>query len=305
VTPLTFSIGGVALTKFEVPDKFSFGSEVKLAVHQYIDETGQPIIRTHSQGAFPLPTTWKGTLLYEGAIDRALQLKQICDAQVSVLWIYGPLQWYATIKKFEAVLNWQFDIEYTIELVITQDLNGSSSGASKAVPFDITTQAFFQNSSNDADSLAAADPALSDSLTDAMDDSLDSISSGFPLQNQTIAQLQAILATIDTVINELTQYVTPLYSTALAEADLARMNAAASALNNFGLLQTNLSQLVGTGPYSQTIPNFVGDLTTLASTYYPNSDPTAVAPVIAQANGLTDLFVSQPLDINLPPLFNA
>jgi hypothetical protein len=121
---------------------------------------------------------------------------------------------------------------------------------------------------------------------------------------QPLVNLLTVLGSLDTLLSELDSYVNPLMSTAVLEADMAKLNASLQALGNYGLMRQNLAQLAGAGPYVRTIPQYMGNLFDLASIYYPEVDPTDVAPSIATANNLEDFFINTPTDIHLPPVFS-
>lgn len=109
---------------------------------------------------------------------------------------------------------------------------------------------------------------------------------------------------LDQVTSSIETYAAPLYNTAILEADLAKLNASIAALNSCGLFTQNIEQLVGNGPYVQTLANFTGNLFAVAAQYYPGSSPDVIAPAIATANTLTDFWVYAPINLVLPPVFS-
>jgi hypothetical protein len=302
---LTFSLGNIVLTKFEVPEKFDIGHELMMAEHKLISESGAPVVKVHTQGAFPLPTTWNATLFGANALSRAEQLDRLCTAQQEVLWVYGPLQYNCIIKRFKATpAGGQFELQYEIELVVLENRNGAVYAQDYIVPFDVGVQQFYSNGQAAIQAAAAADAEFPLVCIDAATQVDTLLSEFFPLNVQPLVNLLTVLGSLDTLLSELDSYVNPLMSTAVLEADMAKLNASLQALGNYGLMRQNLAQLAGAGPYVRTIPQYMGNLFDLASIYYPEVDPTDVAPSIATANNLEDFFINTPTDIHLPPVFS-
>lgn len=304
VNSFPFVIGNVVLTKFEVPEKFDIGHELMTAEHKLITEIGKPVVKVHTQGAFPLPTVWQGLLVNNGALRRAATLDALCTAQQPVDWVYGPLKYRVIIKRFKATPHHQYEVEYEIEVIVLESLNGAVYSADAVVPFDIGTQQFYGAAQASYQAMLAADPSLSQALSASVTNVDSLLTQFFPLSVQPIANILLILTGLDGAIFQISSYVKPLLATAILEADLAKLNASLAALNNYTLLRANLAQLAGSGPYMQSVRSFIGNLFDLASRYYPNMDPTDVAPNIASANGLLDFFVLTPTDIQLPPVFS-
>lgn len=301
---LDFSIGNIKLDRFEVPGEFDFGHELKFAHHQAISETGEPVIKVHPQGAFPLPTKWKAVLFNDGALSRAAQLDRLMTAQQTVLFVYGPLTFNCIIKMFKAIVHHQYEIEYEIELIVLQNLNGANPVVPSGVPFDLGIQQYYNNGKAAVSAMVLADVKLPASLT-ATTSAIDAaLVVAFPLNTQPPATIRTLLTLLDAANTAINLYAGPLMASAVIEADLAKLNASLAALGNYGLMRTNLAQLVGSGPFTQTVTSFVGDLFTLASQMYPNADPALVAPAIAAANNLFDMFVTVPSTLQLPPVFS-
>lgn len=316
-TKWPFKLGSISLDRFEVPEKFDLGHEVETAVHKYIDEVGSPIIKVHTMGAFPLPTTWNGMLYendvqvagkYQPALQRAEDLDRICKQQVPTIWEYGPLQYLVLIKKFRFTPHTQHEIEYEIELVTIKALNGGTPSAPTSAPFNTTTQGYYTQASSAVSTLKTLPVgtalALPGTLTDATDAVDAALAAATPLKSQTVATILSLINTVSVAIQELNDFVGPLEDTAVLEADLERLNQSLIALQGFGLLNRNLQQLVGISESNQVLQGFVGSLFDVASQYYPNADIAEAATAVAQANSLLDLFVYDPTDLQLPALFS-
>lgn len=312
-----FKLDAVSLDRHEVPDKFDLGHEVALATHKYIDEIGTPIIKVHTMGAFPLPTTWNG-MLYENnvtangkpqtALQRAEDLDRLCRKQLPITWLYGPLQYLVVIKKFRFTPHYQHEMEYEIELVVIKAQNGGTTAAPTSMPFDTQTQQNYAQAQTAVSTLktlpVGTSLPLPSTLTDATDAVDAALAAATPLKNQTVATILSLINTVSVAIQELTDFVGPLEDTAVLEVDLERLNQSLIALQGFGLLNRNLEQLVGVSESNQVIQGFVGSLFDIASQYYPNADIADAANAVAQANSLVDLFVDVPQDLQLPALFS-
>ena len=319
-----FSIGGIPLQPFEVPETFDIGHELNLAVHKYIASDGTPTIKTQSLGSFYIPTTWKGTFFYATALQRALQFDQLMLAGKPVPWVYGPLTYTVVIKKFAITVRHQLQMDYTIELQVIDDSNAQSVGVDYSVPFDTELQSQYTNASVAVSNLllyqaqqsnrttAIANGTAPTSIpTTAVPVSIgqantfftDLIQAAFPISQQNYATIQQVVNAANTLLSVLQPYLLTLENTATSEGDLAALVATLAAVNNLTLVVANLSQLLGVSPTAIVVPNFTGSLFGLATQYYPQTAVDQAVILIAQANSLPDFFVYVPTNITLPPLF--
>jgi len=301
---LSGASGNVSFTRFEVPEEFEVGHEVKEAVHQYISETGTPTTVVHSQGAFPVATKWNGILYGANAVTRMQQLDALAVAETPVTFTYGPLSYLVHIKSFVAKIRYQREVHYTIELTVISDQNGSLAAIDNGQSFDAGTQTFYSNATTAV--AAIKDPNLPASVIAANQAVMSAFQKATPLKSASLSTIQSLVAFLDKVINEIQPYATALENTAVLVQDLANLNASLIALQGFGLLQRNLLQLLGSGLASTTSvllgPN--SSLFAVAAQYYPNSEPGDVVGIIAQANNLSDFFVTESTSIILPPVFS-
>lgn len=300
----TFMLGNVELKKFEVPQQFIVGHEMELKVHKYYSEDGTPSKHINVMGAFSLPTTWEGWLYGANALQRAEALDILAVAGQAINWQYGPYNYTVFIKKFEAKVFSQIEVQYTVDLEIQADLNGILSLAvANTVSFDAATQSFFDDSNAAMQTLQTSN-TLPTSLNSAYSQAINANQAYSPIKNATLQEIQTLVGYFQTLTAEITAYATPLESTAVLEADLAALNNSLIALQGFGLYTTNLQQLLGTSVTAQIVSSFTGSVASLAAQYYPNTDLMTAAALIANANNLTDLFVDTAQDLTLPPVFS-
>jgi hypothetical protein len=141
---LTQGATKIKLEKFEVPETFDLGHEVALQTHKYINAQGQPIVRTHFQGAYPFPTSWKGTFTTAVALLHARTIDSMSLSGQPVKFTYGTLSYMVQIKSFKYMPHYQTEVEYEIELIVLQDLNGQDATGLPET-FDAQSQALYAN----------------------------------------------------------------------------------------------------------------------------------------------------------------
>jgi hypothetical protein len=297
----------VNLTRFEVPEEFTVGHEAKLAVHQYIAEGGAPTIKTHSMGAFPIPTQWKGILFGNTAQTRMQLLDALFIAQQPLTFTYGPLQWLVQPKGIKFTVKYQLEIHYELEIVVLQDLNGNTQSIDTSASLQTGTLQAYNAMSGAMTVVQATAPAtlaIPANVITTYTALNTAYSAASPLGQQTQSTLLSLLNNINHFITTVSAYVTALESVAVLYSDLQALNQSQIALNNAIILSNSLYYLTGSGQNQQqtTAPNFVGSLLTLAAQYYPNSDVVNAAQAIANANGLIDLVTTRPTTIVIPQL---
>lgn len=300
----TFSVGDVFFEKFEVPEQFETGYEVKTAVHKYLSETGTPITVVHSQGAFPLPSSWTGILYGNTAIQRMLAIGTLATNEQPVTFTWGPLSWIVHIDKVKFTPKYNNEIAYEIDITVITDQNGQGNTIDNGLSFDVGTQAFFDTTTAEYAALQSLPIDLPDSLTSATDDLNSQFLSAVPIKTASFSTLTNILNQLQATIVVYSAFVSALQASAIIENDLAALNAALNALNAYILLQFNIQQLVGVGSVSVKSVQFSGWLFELAAQYYPASDVSLAAQLIAQANGLNDYYLPTVETLVLPPVFN-
>ena len=320
-----FTLGGVILEPFEVPETFDIGHELQLAVHKYISANGQPTIKTESLGSFYVPTSWKGTFYYNTALQRALQFDALMLAGKPVKWIYGPLTYLVIIKKFTISVRHQLQMDYAIELEVIGDSNAQTVAASSALSFDVELEDQYSNAAAAMNNLLnyqswqknnptitiaqgiapTSIPSISIPLALALAYEVvtNLIQLAFPISQQDYTTIQQVVSAAQVLYNEMQPYLTTLEATAVTEGDLAALTATLEATYNLNLVIENLSQLLGVSPTAITVPNFTGSVFSLAVQYYPATSIDQAAGLIVQANSLNDFYVYVPTTITIPPLF--
>jgi hypothetical protein len=299
-----FKIGGISLTKFEVPSEFTVGHENKVAKHYFLDVNGVATIKTHFQGSFPIPTEWKGTFVTNTALARAQQLDKLCSGGSPITWQYGPYNWQVVVDSFHYTPKWQFEVDYEIKLTIVKDNNTTTSTA-VPVSIDVNTQQFFDYGNNAYGTLVASDPSvpIPTSIITQYNAATAALQASYPLGGASLQTLLALSSTIGVFVVGLQSYSTSLESTAVLEADLATLNAALQALQGFGLLNENIQQLIGTTPANTVVVATATNIFALAALYYPNTDVPTAAQGIYTANGLTDTNVPAGSILAIPQVY--
>ena len=307
VTPLNwaFTIGGLTLTRFEVPQEFELGVQGHVAVHRYINEAGVSAVAVHGLGSFPMPTTWQGHLFGGTALNRHAQLQNLAANQIVTELAYGPLLYDVMVTHYAGKIYNQIKIAYTIELVIVKERNGTLAQLSPpTVPFDIGTQTVFDNASTAYNNLVTADVNLPASLSSLYNNLLTSIQNAYPLKGAALQVIQSILSTLQALISSVSAYALPLENNAIVEADLVKLDNALQMLAAMFVLQINLQQLVGASSSSPSTSLQFGNLYALAAKYFPNLDVPTTAAIIAQANNAYDYFIRVPTVLKIPPVLS-
>jgi hypothetical protein len=299
----TFNLGGIGLSRFEVPPEFEDGVDAHLVVHRYINESGSAATKIHSLGAFPLPTTWNARLYGANALSRHFQLKRLAAAGKPFLWTYGPLQYTAAIQRYSGKIHHQLEIYYTIDLIVIAEKNSALPQPDASVSFDVGTQAVYDVAAQAMADLQTADLNLSASVLTANANATSLLLNAYPLKLQPLTTILKIISAVNVLLTALQAYTAPLQQNAVLEADLARLEASLRALDAFSLLMTNLQQLLGQSATATQVTISSGDLFSIAAQYYPGQDVATVAASLAGANGLSDYFITTPMTLVLPPVF--
>lgn len=314
-TPLTFSIGGVELSSFEIPEQFDFGHEMLQATHKYMAPDGTPIIQVQNMGAYPLPTEWEGILYYSTALTRAQQLDQIAATQTPnspINWIYGSLEFTVFINSFRFTVKNSNEIHYKISLTVLSENFQSSpnfqEGVNPQTPqsLDSSIQADWVLGQQGLASLESYDPKVPAKITQAAAN-VDALMTLYGvISTQPADNILQLSQTIDPLLAALTAYIKPLKNTATSALDVEKLNAALTCYNGYYLLQQAVNALIALiGSYIGVALSYTGNLYALAAKVYPLLDIPTMAIAIAAANGLSDFWIYTPTDINLPPAYTA
>ena len=296
------SLGGIEFTNFQAPETFDWGTEVLTIKHQYVDNLGNAVTKNQMMGAFPLPISFTGKLYYANAVNDALRLETLCKGQEGVTFVFGQLSWQVTVKRIKFTTHHQYDIDFTVELEPYLENNGGPSAGTAVVPFDVNASALANNVQDGLSWMTSYDVSLPANVANDTNNALTGVNSSFPLQSQTPTTLSNIQGLITQAQSSVSKYLTPLMNL----TDFTSLNVVPGGLkclSNLTLLGSNISTLLGTnGVSQQTIKQFTGNLFNVAATYFPTKDPADIANKLAAANGLADLFVHSPTDINIPPM---
>jgi hypothetical protein len=299
-----FKIGGISLTKFEVPSEFTVGHDNKVAKHYFLDVNGVATIKTHFQGSFPVPTEWKGTFVTNTALARAQQLDKLCSSGSPITWQYGPYNWQVVVDSFHYTPKWQFEVDYEIKLTVVKD-NNATIASTQPVSIDTNTQQFFDYGNSAYGALLTSNPSvpIPSSISTSYNAATAALQAAYPLSSASLHTLLAVSNLLGVFTTNTLNYTTGLQGTATLEKDLAALNAALQALQGFGLLNENVQQLIGTTPANTVVVATSSTIFALAALYYPNTDVPTAAQAIYTANGLTDTVVIAGTLLALPQVY--
>lgn len=128
--PLIFSLGGIPLHGFEVPQELkTVGTKQVHAVTEF--PGGAKSIR--NLGAFPIsPIEWEGMFMGHGALERAMVLERFAGTAQLITLTYGPRSWLGEVIEFEAPVRTQHYVPYKIKFEPLVDLTGIAGGQQSA-----------------------------------------------------------------------------------------------------------------------------------------------------------------------------
>lgn len=320
-----FVIGSIQLNGFEIPSEFTFGHDMDVAIHKYISYSGQPAIKTQVLGSFYLPTKWSGTLYYSTAMSRAIQLDQMMLQGAPVTLQWGPYQWTVVISKFEAKVHHQLEIDYEMDVVVIDDQNGLSISPTSPVSFDSGIQQQFNLASAAMTGLAVQQAQQTLSLSEIAAQGIDPntiptvtiptniftqnascttlLQNAYPLSQASYSTILTVVQAFENLNSSLQSYTDQLEAQAVLEGDLEALSNCLVALQGYGLVITNLNQLLGISSSAPSAFQYVGSLFDLAAQYYPGAAIDDAVSLIAQSNGLNDFYVYTATTLTLPPLF--
>lgn len=113
----SLTLGPVAFTAFEVPERISFGGTQRLAIHRLAG--GGRVV--DSLGWDDAPITWSGTFSGNQAGSRARLLETICAAGNPVSLMWDDFCYTVVIARFSADYRFGYWIPYRIECAVTRD----------------------------------------------------------------------------------------------------------------------------------------------------------------------------------------
>jgi hypothetical protein len=286
---LTFKLGNLTLAGFELPEMLPLGGDQAHSVHDFPggDRSAQVF------GYHRRMLSFSGTLLGADALNRSGLLESLVAQGQVVPFQYGgdkadvlPVRYYPDVHN-------QFEIAYTIELVVVVD---------HSLPFPT------QLPDTDSAILAAIQAAqghilrpLSSNfppqwlLTGWSQFSVD-LDNTFPWSSLAFDIAQALIAEGQGLETQLESYCQGLRTNALILDDLDRLLDSEEALSGIRMIRMSLDAFFGVSSKS-AIWIAATTVFDLASQLY--GDATQ-GMAIAQANGLTDPQITTPTKISIP-----
>ena len=300
------SLGEVFFSRYEVPEKITFGGEQMLAMHKFIG--GARII--DSMGRDDMPLQWNGIFIGENAYDRArfIDAMRINGKALSLTW--AEFSYQVVIKHFEVDFERFYKMPYKITCEIIAD-NTQPVKTVEVLGFDETINADMVAA--DAMTAIIADAQLSTNMN-ALDAAIKSVST---FANAVQSQINSVLlplaivqsrvailiastgnvlsnvATLGGILpnNPIAAQVYAITSQVAASLSLPQLYNLNSVLGRIG---SNLGSVISAG---KTLTVASSDLYHLAVTNYGDASAWTT---IANANKLSDPVISGITTIKIP-----
>lgn len=265
-------LNDVELVETEVPQSLAeLGGTQALQVIDF--PGGTRTIQT--LGAFPAPLSWKGVLLGPQAFDRAAQLDRLRVAGSEVAVSFGPWKYAGVINKFIFSVQSQWQVDYTINIIVRQDFSGNSTTPSS----NQTPEATIQQLQSDLAQYPAAGVTESSAISAALGGFSSAVSGALQAVGGLVAGVPATaIPAINTLATSALGALTALTGSS-SGLDVAQGAVLSTAVT--GIMQTLASGAQVTAQITTINPN----LMTVAATYYGDASRWQE---IAQASGLTD-----------------
>ena len=305
----SLQLGDVLFSRYEVPEKITFGGEQMLAMHKLIG--GARII--DSMGRDDMPLSWNGWFIGSNAYERARFIDAMRVGGKSFNLSFAEFNYQVVIKQFEADFERFYKLPYKIVCEVIADNTQPVTTTAVILDFDETISADIASADaiasviNDAQlttNIAALDTAIKtvSTFANAVQSQINSVlvplavvqarvkiliaSAGNVLSN--VATLGGILP--NNPVATQVAAITGQIKSSISLPQLYNLNAV------LGRIGGNLVSILNTG---KTIAVAGADLYHLATVNY--GDPMAWT-TIANANKLTDPVVIGVATLRIPPV---
>lgn len=300
-------LGDFTFTDKEVPEKIAIGGAHRLATKELIG--GIRVV--DAMGAIEDDLEWSGWLLGVNAASRRDFLKAYRLAGTVLTLTWADLRYQVIVRQFTADFRRQYEYQYRIACEIVADLTSVSSLSTTALGIDDVVNADLGTANNLAGSVG--DTSLT-SLMSTVSSAVGAVSTFSGASPSTLNSVLQPLAAATQRVAVLQATGDTSVSSALGFAGLVAggngENMAMTLTTQLGAVQqlASLSQLSGVlgrmtqnltsaGGSDNTVTVAGGNLYSLAASQYGDAtDWTS----IAQANGLTDPFVTGTQDLVIP-----
>ncbi|MGH8220880.1 MAG: hypothetical protein ACREUT_20285 [Steroidobacteraceae bacterium] len=304
----TLKLGDFTFQDEEVPEEIAVGGEQRLVTKELIG--GIRVV--DAMGRIDDDLEWSGWLFGADAGARRALLQSYRVAGTALTLAWSDLRYQVIVKRFSARFKRQYLYAYQISFEVIADLtstagSGASSSIDEAVSGDLDTANTLASSVNDT-GLTSLMSGLSSavgmvaSFSGASPSALNSVLQPLGATSERVATLQTS--------GDVSLQSAPGFAGIIAGgagADMAMtfsaQFAAAQQLSSLAQLSGVLGRmnrnLASAGSSDNTVTAAGTDLFSLSASQYGDATDWTT---IAQANGLTDPFVSAGTDLVIPPI---
>lgn len=309
MTPDTIlTLGDFEFSRFEIPEKISFGGDQALVVHELVG--GVRVV--DAMGRMDAPLEWSGLFQGETALDRARYLDGLRVAGQPLPLYWSELAYWVVIKTFRCDFERSYKLPYSISCVVVADL---SMPVTTLAPAGVDE--WISDDMAEANALGdlIGDGPLSD-LLKTLDSAISTVSSFANAVQSTINSVLAPLAAVQARVRVLTASVGNVIGNVTTLGGILPNNPIAQQANKLMgqvnamtqlpqlyNLQSVLGRMGGNlgsiGTAGRQVATAGGNLYQMASDAY--GDAMAWTG-IAKANGLKDPTISGVQTLTVPAL---
>jgi len=300
------TLGDFAFSRFEIPEKITFGGTQHLAKHEMVG--GVRVI--DAMGRSDMPLSWSGLFQGESALSRAryLDTLRVNGAALQLAW--SELRYLVVISDFQADFHRFYQIPYRITCEVVQDLTIpmnviANPGIDELIDSDMTT----------ANGLGTdiGDSTLSSTLA-TLDSAIKGVSSFAKATTATISSVMTPLAAVQSRVKVLIASTgnvianvgtlggiapnTPIAQQASKlSSQVAAMTQSPKLYNLQGVLGRMSTNLGTIGGGTKTVTTAGGSLYKISQQQYGDATQW---PTLAKANKLSDPQISGIATITVP-----
>lgn len=307
MTPDTIlTLGGFAFSRFEVPEKITFGGEQALVVHELVG--GIRVV--DAMGRQDAPLEWSGRFIGQGALSRARYLDGLRIAGKALDLHWSELSYSVSIKSLKCDFCRDYDLPYTISCVVVADKSSpvtaiADPGIDEWIGADMS-------SANDLGDLIGDGPLSG--LLGTLNTAISGVSSFATAAQSTIngvlqplaavqARVGLLVSSVGSTISNVSTLGGILPNTPIAQ-QASKLTAQVGAMTQLPQLYNLQSVLGRMGGNLGTIGTSGSKVTTAGGNLYQmaaNAYGDAMAwPTIAKANGLSDPILSGVQTVTVP-----
>ena len=286
-----FTLGGIELSGFEVPEQVPLGGEQAHSVKDFPGGDRQ----VQSFGYHRRPLNWTGILVGPEALKRHQALEALCDSGQAVLWSFGYHLADVLVTRYHPDLLDRFEVHYSLEMVVMTD---HAKPPPAQVP-DANSQilAGLQKAAEAFKVQAGLWPPIG--LSGLFAQWAVNMDWLFPWTDLALEALNFLTFAAENIEANLVAFIGPLAAEAATVSDLEALLAAEEALSGVRISRT----AIGTFLLGQAAPGIWAAGTSvwdLGSQIY--GDASRGVDILT-GNNLADPSINSPVQITVPPAF--